>query len=175
MTTSKAQQNIPRYKNMKIDFTKKQYRDLVTLISTSNGIFGILGDSLQDTDYKKRSCNMDELEEHVLRCAHDFGCDDVVEQDSDTVHLDDKYYEEKIMPIIEDFEEYALHDNLSTVLAKRDFRQDHSRKEIEKMAEERGGYLGVPLYDYEKKYWDEFEAHGFDRLEINEDVKGDKK
>jgi hypothetical protein len=36
------------------------------------------------------------------------------------------------------------------------------------MAKENHGYFGVALYDYEKKYWDEFEKNGFERLEVKE-------
>lgn len=54
-------------------------------------------------------------------------------------------------------EEFDVHDTLSNKLAWRDFRQDHSSEEINQMKKENGGYFGVSLYDYEKKYWDEFE------------------
>lgn len=57
---------------------------------------------------------------------------------------------------------------LANELAWRDFKRKHSNEEITEMSKENGGYFGVPLYDYEKKYWDEFEKRGFERLEIRE-------
>ena len=142
---------------MKIELTKDQYRNLITTNAIGNGVLGILGDSLADTDYKERSKLMDEVENHLLSYAKEFGCDDLV---------DEEYYEEKIQPILNDFEEFSLCDGLSSELARRDFKKEHARAEIRRMAKENAGYFGVEMYDYEKKYWDEFDKHGYERLEI---------
>lgn len=142
---------------MQIDLTKEQYKNLMTMISISDGIVGILGDVIPEKDYKKLSGKTEELEAYFLGYASDFECDEF---------LDEDFYEDKIMPIINDFEEYSVHDNLSNELAWRDFRKDHTKKEMKEMAKENGGYFGVALYDYEKKYWDEFDKHGYDRLVI---------
>jgi len=142
---------------MKIELTKDQYRNLITTNAIGNAVFGILGDSLADTDYKEQSKLMDEVEDHLLSYAKEFGCDDLV---------DEEYYEEKIQPILNDFEEFSLYDGLSSELARRDFKKEHARAEIRRMAKENAGYFGVEMYDYEKKYWDEFDKHGYERLEI---------
>ena len=60
---------------MKINITKEQYRDLITMIGIANSVLGILGDSLPDTDYKKRSNKMEELEKYLLQHAKDFDCE----------------------------------------------------------------------------------------------------
>ncbi|EKE21706.1 MAG: hypothetical protein ACD_7C00153G0009 [uncultured bacterium] len=143
---------------MKIDFTKEQYRNLMTMISIADGVVGILGDVIPEKDYKKLSGKMEELETYLLGYASDFDCNEF---------LDEDFYEDKILPIVSDFEEYSTHDNLSNDLAWRDFRREHTQEELDNMAKENGGYFGVALYDYEKKYWDEFEKNGYDRLEIN--------
>jgi hypothetical protein len=57
-------------------------------------------------------------------------------------------------------------DGIANELAWRDFRRDHTEAELKKMSKENHDYFGVELYDYEKKYWDEFEKYGYKRLEI---------
>ncbi|MCK4554043.1 hypothetical protein KAU19_03705 [Candidatus Parcubacteria bacterium] len=144
---------------MKINITKKQYKRLIEAVSIANGIVGVLGDVSRKTDYKKHSNEIEELEKYFLQFADDFGCGHLADEDM---------YEDHILPIIDDYEDYATHDCLANKLAWRDFRKDYSEKEINEMSKESNGYLGPQLYKYEKKYWDEFEKNEFERLEIKE-------
>lgn len=153
---------------MKIELSKKQYSDLIMISAISGGIFGILGDVFTGTNYKKRSEDMDKLEKHLLSYAKDFGHSGLVERFEGEELLNEKFYEQQVLPILDDYEEFALFDGLANGLAKRDFRRDHSSTEIQKMSKKNGGYFGVDLYDYEKKYYDEFDKHGYDRLEITD-------
>jgi len=153
---------------MKIELSKKQYGDLIVMSAISSGIFGILGDVFIDTNYKKCSEDMDRLEKHLLSYAKDFGHSDLVEIFEGEEMLDDEFYEHQIMPILDDYEDFALYDRLAIGLAKRDFRRDHTEAEIRKMTKKNDGYFGVDLHGYEKKYQDEFDKHGYDRLEITD-------
>ncbi|OGY31401.1 MAG: hypothetical protein A3C02_01275 [Candidatus Andersenbacteria bacterium RIFCSPHIGHO2_02_FULL_45_11] len=153
---------------MNIELTKKQYRDLIAAVAINDGIFGILGDTLPDTGYKKRSKETEKLESHLLQYAKDFDSSDLSEDFEGRPVLDSEVYETKIMPILDDFEEFAIHDGLANKLAWRDFKREHTKADMEKMAKKNGGYFGVVIYDYEKKYWDEFEKHEYSRLEIVE-------
>jgi len=155
---------------MKIDLTKKQYKELISMVAIANGIVGVLGDTMGEIDYKKRSNEMTDMENYLLQYANDFSCGELAQENEyeKTDILDDEYYENEILPIINDYEEYATHDTLSNKLAWRDFRNDHSEAELKKMAKENDGYFGVEIYKYEKKYWDEFEEYEYDRLEIVE-------
>lgn len=151
---------------MKINITKEQYKELITMLAIANGIVGVLGDEFPQADYKKRSSKMEDLESYFLQYAADYGHKGLAQKyDSDDI-LDDEFYENEIFPIIEDYEYYAVHDKLSNELAWRDFRKKHTKKELDKMAKENAGYFGVEIYEFEKKYWDEFNEHGYDRLEI---------
>ena len=122
---------------MKIDITKEQYKELVAMVAIANGIVGVLGDVLVEGGYKKRSKKMRNLENYFLQFASDFDCNNLAQEDEleDEVVLDDEYYENKISPIITDFEEYAVHDTLANKLAWRDFYREHSEKEIKEMVE----------------------------------------
>ena len=153
---------------MKINLTKEQYRNLITMSAIGNSVLGILGDALPDTDYKKRSNTMEELESYLLQFAHDFDCEDLVQEHEGKHILDDEQYEKVFLTIMEDYDEHELFDGLAKKLAWRDFEREHSEAEREEMAKKNSGYFGVALYDYEKKYWDEFEKHEYDRLEVVE-------
>lgn len=124
---------------------------------------------MPDTDYKKRSDKMEKLEEYFLQYAGDFDCEKLVQDYRGVNILNDEVYEEQISPIIDDYDEFNLQDSLASKLAWRDFKNDHSEKEIEEMLEKNGGYFGVQLYDYEKGYWEEFENHEYDRLCVKDE------
>jgi len=153
---------------MKINLTKKQYKNLIIMNGVANSIFGILGDVLEGSDYKNRSNEMDELEEYLLQYADGFDCGEFTQEYHGKKIFNDKVYEEKILPTMEDYDDYQLYSDLANKLAWRDFRREHSEKEIEKMRKENGGYFGVELHDYEKKYWDEFDKYEYERLEIKD-------
>jgi len=153
---------------MKINITKEQYKELIKMISIANGIIGLLGDVMPETDYKKRSKKMTSIENYFLQFANDFGCREFVQENKNEkkIILDDGFYENNILPIMIDYEEYTVHDTLSNKLAWRDFRKKYSEKEIKEMSKENSGYFGVEIYGYEKKYWNEFDKNGFARLKI---------
>ncbi|MCH8326471.1 MAG: hypothetical protein IIB83_07925 [Bacteroidetes bacterium] len=52
---------IIKSKNMKIELTKEQYRELITIIEISNSVLGVLGDSFPDGDYKEESQKLERL------------------------------------------------------------------------------------------------------------------
>jgi hypothetical protein len=151
---------------MQIDITPEQYKNLILMSGIATSVFGFLGDANPDTEYKAQSLEMDELEKYLLQFADEFDCGEYTQDLDGEKVLDDELYEEIIMPILEDYEENELMSSLANKLAWRDFYADHSKSEIDAMAEQNGGYFGVQLYEYEKKYWDEFEKNDFDRLVI---------
>lgn len=151
---------------MKIDITNKQYRNLIIMSGIANSVLGFLDDSLEESDYKSQSNEMEKLEEYLLQFAKDFGCQDLTEEFEGEKFFDDEMYEKMVMPIIGDYDDCIVFDELANKLAWRDFRRDHTDAEIKKIGEKSGGYIGLELYDYENKYWDEFEKNGCNRLEI---------
>ena len=150
---------------MKIELTKEQYQDLIKANAIGNAVLGILGDSFPD-EYKQQSNTIDSLQEYLLKYAGEFDSNDLIEDFEGKEVLSQEYYEEKIMPIVDTYDDVTVCDDLARALARRDFRRDFTQAEIRKMAKQNGGYLGVEMYDYEKKYWDEFDKHDYDRLEI---------
>ena len=131
-------------------------------------ILGILSDAIGGGEYKEKNKKANELESYILRYAESFDFNDLVEDFNGEKSLNEKAVDKYIHPVVEDYAEFEIHDGLANKLAWRDFDREHTKEEIEKMAKENGGYFGVALYDYEKKYWDEFEKNGYERLEIKE-------
>lgn len=151
---------------MRIEFTKDQYKNLIIINGISGWILGILSDAIEGNEYKEKCSKSEELENYLLGFAKDFGCETLTEEFDGKKYLTEKTTDKYIYPVIEDYVDYEIQDGLANELAKRDFRRDHTKEEIKRMAKENSGYFGAALYDYEKKYWDEFEMNGYERLEI---------
>ena len=150
---------------MKINISKKQYEVLIKALEMSSFIYGPLSDMV-DKKFKKDSDEIESLEKYFLTYAKDFHFEKNL-CSPDELHLDEDYYM-KILDDLEQYDDRQLFDNLANELAKRDFRNKYSKKEIEALHKEHGDYLGVPMYDFEKKYYDEFNDKGYDRLFIKE-------
>ena len=73
---------------------------------------------------------------------------------------------EKILDVVSEYDDWQLCENLASKLARRDFLNTFSKKEIEIMGTKNGGYFGVELYDFEKKYYDEFNKFEYDRMYV---------
>ena len=132
----------------------------------ANTVFGLLGDAMPEADYKKISMDSEALEEYLLRQAEQFDSVNLVDAYEGKNIFSERLRTEQVMPIMDDFEEFVLHDKLPNILAWRDFNREHSEEEQRKMAKKNGGYFGAEIYPYEKRYWDEFEKYGFERLEV---------
>ena len=151
---------------MKINITKEQYENLIIMNGIASSVLGILGDSMPDTNYKKRADEMEKVEEYFLQYAEDFGCEEFTEDHDGKKIFEEEMHEKHIMTIIDDYDQLELFNGLANKLAWRDFQRDHSKKEIEKMSKKDRNYFDSEIHSYEKKYWDEFKKYEYERLEI---------
>ena len=151
---------------MKINLSKKQYRQLLLMSNIANHVLGILGDMVSEEDYKELSDEAMSLESYLMGFAKDFQADDLVEEFEGRVIPNETHHQEAIMPIMEDYDEENFFSTLVNRLAWRDFRRDHSEGEMEAMAKKNGGYFGVEIHSCEEKYRKEFEKHGVERVEV---------
>ena len=151
---------------MKINLTKAQYKDLIHMSNLAGSIMGLLSDSLPDQEYTRKSQKMAALEEYLLQFANDFDCGELTEEEGGKIVLHQDFFGKFTLPIIEDFSEGEILQTLSNKLAWRDFKREHSAEEMEEMSKGNSNYFGVEIAPYEKKYWDEFEENGYERLEI---------
>ncbi len=150
---------------MKINISKKQYETLIKSIEVSSFIYGPMSDMV-DNKYKKDSDEIEELLNYFLQYTNDFDFDKNLCKEGD-LHLDEDY-DDKILEELELYDEQQMFENLAYELGKRDFNNTYSKGEIDKIKEEHGDYLGVPMYEFEKKYCDEINKNGYKRFYIKE-------
>jgi hypothetical protein len=92
----------------------------------------------------------------------------MVDIETDRYYLQEREYE-SLMEFITEYDDLSLHQHLANKLAWRDFQSAHSEKEIEEIRKNNGGYFGVDIHPFEEKYWNEFEAHEYSRLKIQDE------
>jgi hypothetical protein len=156
--------NVFLMNKMKINITNQQYETIIKALDISNSIYGLMTDMV-DEKYKPISSKHEKVLEELLEYAKDYGFDKNTEKFKGKNILKEKYNMETLDDL-EEYEELELFDKLSNKLGIRDFREKYSEEEIKKISKEHGGYLGVPLYDFEKKYYDEFNKNEYNRLYI---------
>jgi len=149
---------------MEINLTKEQYVNLLKMAHIANSVLGILGDVLPETEYKKKSDEMEDLENYFISYAQDFGCDDLVEDFHGKTLMKDEIYE-KIQEIMDEYDDYIFWNELEVRMGKRDFERtitDDDKKYIK----ENKGWYPERIHGLYEKYAQEFEKYGIDRLEI---------
>ncbi len=153
---------------MKINLTKKQYKNLIEMSCIANSILGILGDVLpEETGYKDKSNKMVALEDYFISYAKDFGCKDMTEKFHGKTLLKEEIHE-RIQEIIDDYNDYIFWSELEIRMGKRDFERTKTEEE-EREIRESGGWLPDRIYEIYEKYRQEFENYGIDRLEIRDE------
>lgn len=142
---------------MQIEFTNEQYRKMMELVSLGNGAIGILGEALPDSDYPQRSDEGEELQGYLLQFASQFDSEDL---------LKDEAYQEYILPIMMDYEEYISYDNLISEMAWRDMHRELSDDEISELIDKYEDQFEKKIDAYEDKYRKEVSEYGITRLEV---------
>jgi hypothetical protein len=153
---------------MKIELTSRQYRDLMVTLGITEGILEVLSEGLPDEKggiYVKQTDRLLELESYLLRYAKDMDCADIAETQGRELVLSDEVFEEEVTPILEHYNEYIIYDGMASELAWRDIEREYGKEEAKKI-EEAGEKSADIIFQHEEKYWDEFDAHDFSRLEI---------
>ncbi len=154
-------------KTKNISITDKHFESLLRAVAIAGSIYGVMSD-MMDEKYKKQAGAMDEIEKILSGYAYGFGLDRIVEdhENEQVIDMQSDWYDE-VMDDIFEYDEYATFDTLSNKLGWRDFKLKYTQEEIDKMASEHSGYLGVPLYDFENKYYEEFNENDYERLYID--------
>lgn len=146
---------------MKIDFTEAQYDALIGAIQISGTVYGVMGDMV-DEKYQESAMALDDLEHQVLEVAGEMGKEHIVEEFEGKRSI--KYeHAEQFIGDLQEYEEFAMWDNLILMLAKRDLHEIHSEEDIVSMGEEE---YYRKLFTLQEEYAQEFETNGIDRLRI---------
>jgi len=145
---------------MQIQFTKKQFENLLKLVHLGNWVANA---NRTDDRIKK----YEDLQHYIFSFAKDFGFKDYVEDEyaDKCKFFPTATFEEDtdIDELLIDYDENIFWDEIIGRLAHRDFFSKYGIDKIKKMdPRERFG----KVCDCEKKYAEEVEKHGIERLEI---------
>jgi len=139
---------------MKIDFTPKQYKQMLDLL--------YLGEWVANSarDEKERIVEYDELYQHVLSFAKEFGCDDIITYDeSFDANFETMEYENEMQEHIAKYDEDVFWTELAERLAKRDV--------LEKLGDEAPNEEVIgELFEVEEKYQKEFAENGLNHISV---------
>lgn len=152
---------------IKVELSEKQYLDLIKLVALGNSVTGILGDVMPEKKYKKESDRMEELESHLLNSAIASGStagNDLIDEFSAKVVLDSEYYENEILTLLDQYDDYSFWSELETRLGKRDFHRTITKEE--KAQFKKSNWYPERVHKLYKKYREEFEKHALENVEV---------
>ena len=145
---------------MKINFTKKQYENLLKLV--------YLGEWMANAHrVDDRIEKYDELSSYIFSYAKEFGFGKYSdgEQVGDGKYYPTRFFEEEtdVHVLHEEYDEETFWDELTERMGQRDFYHKYSKEEIKKM--DREEYF-TKLYECIDKWDEETSKNGLDRLGI---------
>jgi len=145
---------------MHLELNEQQYRELALLVSIGSYIRGGVDD--MEGAYTRET---DALQEYILSHAKDFNAEDLIERFEKYVvpssALIARYHDHYIEEHDEDHFWYML----EMTLGQRDFAYHASEEEKEKIRIN-DGWMGDIIEPYYKRYEEEFETYGIERLRI---------
>ena len=149
---------------MEINFSKKQYLDLVKAVETADMIYGLIGDYIPD-DYQAESHNISKLQEYLLKLAPAFGCGEIMEEFRGSAIMSEEF-SEGIDAAMVDYDEITFCNELEMRLGKRDFARTVTKEELQQMERDHGFYP-ERIHALYEKWGREIEEHGVNRLEVD--------
>jgi hypothetical protein len=145
---------------MKINFTKKEFRNLLDLVYLGNWVM-----TANDTEDDEEKSKYEEITQKIYSFAKEFGCEHLIEYDSEfEEYIETAEFEDsEVSEYLEEFEENNFWETLSMRLAERDFLKEIKPGEFNK----------IPLnekimktQEHEQKWVEEFSKNGIDNLKI---------
>lgn len=149
---------------MKINLTKKQYKNLLYALEAGSSVYGILGDMVSEEDYKQRSNQIQELKEYFWSFAQEFGLEELTDKYEDKT-IPNEELEEEFQRDMDEYDNETFWHELTTRLGKRDFERTTTEAEMEEIRQNYGMYPDR-IDDLYQKWEEEFEKNGLERLNI---------
>jgi len=146
---------------MKIEFTKKQYRELMLLVLLGSWVRGGVADI-----NGKYTPKMDEIEDYLAEQAQEAGLDYLIE-DFEGKIMSCETLSKQCEKIIEEYNDDEFWIQLERRLGQRDFYRTITDEEKREM-KENNGWFPERIHKIYKKYEDEFIKNGVDGLEVKE-------
>jgi hypothetical protein len=135
---------------MKINFTKKEYQLLVTMIETADWVM-----NAHHAHGRKDAEDYRVLRNKILSFADEMGMKGCYEKEGDTYYETAEYQENsKQTEFIEEYDEDSFWEQLVTKLVDRDYAQQYGDKEVNFETK------ALRLSEIEEKYADEINEFG---------------
>ncbi len=152
-----------------ISLTDAEYRTLIRVLDIGQSVYGIMGDAT-DHLYKPVGEEGDRLLSLFLERAPSFGLQDEIEQfEGRSVLRDDSKL--NTMGDLLEYEDYAMWEEMIRRLANRDLSRKYTDEEWRSME----SVERIRLFcDAERKWSEEFEENGLDRLSVDESMEADE-
>lgn len=148
---------------MKINFTKKQYENLIEMIYIGNWIAN--AQRLPDEQIKK----YEQIENYIFSFARDFGMGkfvDYEEKDGDKYYPTRMFEEETdVQKLLEEYDDKNFWDEAVERFGDRDFLRKYGKEVIKKMDNEE---RFIKNTECQEIYENEFNENGIDRIGIKE-------
>lgn len=160
---------VTKLQHMKnISISREQYEAIIKALEISGSVYGTVSDFCNE-DYEKDLLQGETTLQYLLGKAKDFDFQNYTEEDEEFgIFLKEEYSSPLLDIFLDEYDPYIAQDFLARELAKRDMKNMYTKEKIDALIQEHNGYLAVPLYDFEEKYYDEFSEYGFERLYIRE-------
>jgi len=146
---------------MKIELSKKEYRDLLDLLAISDWVLNAnaAGGEREETSKYK------EVEQKILSFAKEYHFENLVEYDDDSKEYrhSKAYEDDEYMRFVDEYSEDVFWNELSDQLSSRDFIEEVGE---EKYSEMEPGQRLVKLSRLAEKYDDEFEKNGIKNVKL---------
>lgn len=148
---------------MKINFTKKQFENLLKLCYIGNWIANAQRTGTKEDPMIEK---YEEIYEYVQSLAPEFGLDEAVQFDKEmNRYFATSKFEEAADThgLIDEYDENSFWDDLIEYLTNRDFAKVYSEEEVKEMDSKEFFEKREP---FEKKWSKEIYDNGIERLEI---------
>ena len=144
---------------MQIELSPDQYRTLLDVLAIADWVKHIPKPDQADTAFV-------DLEQQVLAAAPRFGCERLVEfYPAERQHVLTEGFQRESTAVaeIDEYNDYMFWEELVARLVERDLAALHGVDELDSMDLDERAELDQ---EAEGPYWDEFERHGIDHVEI---------
>jgi hypothetical protein len=148
---------------MQIELSTEEYRTLLGVLEIADWVL-FAHRSDRPNDRKEYH----DFEQKVFGYAGAFGLDNLIEYvQKHQEYFPTQEYEENspVQPFIDEFEDHVFWRELVDRLATRDMLRELGEKKVQAMAPKE---RFMALQDHERRYSEEFEGHGLERLGIKE-------
>jgi hypothetical protein len=146
---------------MQIEINERQYRALLKMVWLGNWTIN----AHREPDETQAEYN--ELEQHLMAQAHDFGQEELVQfiRDDHRFYIASEF-EEELLTVVDEYDDHTFWSQLESRLTERDLMNAYGEAALETMPDDEIQERERPVLE---KYMDEFDKNGIQNLVIREE------